>query len=92
MAKIAGVKKNSSKKLAISKPLDDDIYSDKLVEILNTKESWNEYELADGSKLRIKPLVMEVRKSPKKDENGNQQYHIRSSIAIDVQQPPKSKK
>jgi hypothetical protein len=63
------------------------------VSIKNQNEIWSEYDLSDNSKLRIKPLVMEIRKSNKKDADGNYQYHIRSSIVIDVQQPEnKSKK
>lgn len=55
------------------------------VKIENHSEEWSEYELSDGNKLRIKPVVMEVRKSKKKGLDGNPQYQIRSTMLIDVQ-------
>jgi len=64
----------------------------KPIEINNSKEVWSEYELADGTKMRIKPLVMDVIKSHLKDASGNHQYHIRSSMVIDVQPISKVKK
>ncbi len=57
------------------------------IKISDQKEPWSEYDLNDGAKLRIKPVVIEVRKSSMKDLNGNYIYHIKSSIIIDVQQP-----
>lgn len=55
------------------------------MKIIDQKEPWSEYDLDDGSKLRIKPVVIEVRKSDIKGPDGNYLYQAKTNIIIDVQ-------
>jgi len=63
-----------------------------IMTIADQKEVWSEYDLQDGAKMRIKPVVMDIKKSNKKDAEGNFIYHVRANIIIDVQQAQKGKK
>lgn len=56
------------------------------IKITDQKEPWSEYDLDDGAKLRIKPVVIEVRKADEKGPDGNYLYHVKANLIIDVQQ------
>ena len=61
------------------------------VKVRRSEENWSECELEDGTILRVKPIVMEVRKLHLPDVNGNPAYSVRSTLITDVQLPVKTK-
>lgn len=64
-----------------------------LIEIEQSKESWNEYILADGTTLRIKAVLLEVwRISDEYDPEGNPQYVLKTAALPVVRSPEALKK
>jgi len=59
------------------------------VPITDDKEVWSEWSLEDGTKVRIRPILLEARKLKKIDAHGNKEYVIKSTMIIDVQHAPK---
>jgi hypothetical protein len=52
-----------------------------LVDVRDSKEQWNIYELADGTVLRLKPVVSEIwRIIGAHDAEGNPQYLTKATI------------
>ena len=63
------------------------------VEVEKAEEKWNEYRLADGTFLRIKPVVTEVwRAQDEYDSEGNPRYIVKSQVIMAVTPPPGLKK
>ena len=64
------------------------------IEMLEAKEMWSEYQLADGTKLRIKPIMIAVfRVDGQHTADGEPVYNIKSTLITDVRaasQPNKS--
>ena len=55
------------------------------VEVLEAKEAWSEYRLADGTVLRVKPIMIAVsRVEDAESTNGEPVYHMRSTLVTDV--------
>ena len=55
------------------------------VDVLEAKEVWSEYRLADGTILRIKPIMIAVTRVTEADaENGEPVYNMRSTLVTDV--------
>jgi len=51
-----------------------------LVEIENSSENWNEYTLSDGTKVRLKQVLLEAwRFLDLYDQEGNPQYVFKSA-------------
>jgi hypothetical protein len=57
------------------------------------KEDWNEYQLEDGTSLRLKCVVSEVLRVPEMyDQEGNPTYVIKSANMVNVKSPDHLKK
>ena len=55
------------------------------VEVLEAKEAWSEYRLADGTVLRVKPIMIAVsRVDDAESANGEPVYNIKSTLVTDV--------
>jgi len=55
------------------------------VEVLSAKEVWSEYRLADGTVLRLKPIMIDVsRVSEAQTADGDPDYNMRSTLVTDV--------
>jgi len=61
---------------------------DSEVEMLEAKETWSEYRLADGTRLRIKPVMIAVfRADGQTTADGEPVYSMKSTMVIDVRSP-----
>lgn len=55
------------------------------VDVLSAKEAWSEYRLADGTVLRLKPIMIDVsRVSEAQTADGDPVYNMRSTLVTDV--------
>lgn len=55
------------------------------VEVLSAKESWSEYQLADGTVLRLKPIVIGISRVPgAQSADGDPVYNMKSTLVTDV--------
>ena len=55
------------------------------VEVIAEKECWNEYQLADGSALRVKTTLIRVHKAQtEKSPDGTPLYLTRTTQVVDV--------
>lgn len=55
------------------------------VEVLSAKEAWSEYWLADGTVLRVKPIMIDVsRVAEAQTADGDPVYNMRSTLVTDV--------
>jgi hypothetical protein len=55
------------------------------VEIVDTKEAWSEYRLADGTVLRVKPVMLAIsRVEGAEATNGEPVYNMKSTLVTDV--------
>ena len=62
------------------------------IEMLETKERWSEYQLADGTTLRIKPVMIAVfREDGQQTPDGEPVYSMKSTLITDVRAPAGSK-
>jgi hypothetical protein len=60
------------------------------VDITHSNELWSEFTLADGSVLRLKPSVIEVRRQQGQfSPDGNPIYDINAGLLIGVRAPEK---
>lgn len=60
--------------------------------IKNSNEPWAEYVLGDGTLIKIKPVIIDIRKvKGKKSENGDPIYQIKTAVITDVQHSKKGK-
>ncbi len=63
------------------------------VEFQTRKEDWNEYQLMDGSVIKMKMVVSDIfRLDGAYDNEGNPAYHIKSSNVATVKSPDTLKK
>ena len=63
------------------------------VEIKESREQWSSVDLADGTTIRLKTVVVEVKRSEEEyDAEGNPAYRVRSQIIFDVRAPDKLRK
>jgi hypothetical protein len=59
-----------------------------LIEVQNASEQWSHYILADGSVIRLKPVVIEIwRVIGEYDPEGNPLYVVRSRNVLAVTAP-----
>lgn len=56
------------------------------------KEEWNEYEIVDGSTIRMKLVITAVARTDEYDAEGNPVYVIKSSNVVNVSVPENLKK
>jgi hypothetical protein len=61
------------------------------VDVLEAKEIWSEYRLADGTLLRIKPVLIGVSRAPGHTPDGDPIYNIKSTLVTDVRAPQQLK-
>jgi len=55
------------------------------VEVLEAKEAWSEYRLADGTVLRVKPILIAVsRADDTEPATGEPVYNMKSTLVTDV--------
>jgi hypothetical protein len=55
------------------------------VEVLEAKEAWSEYRLADGTVLRVKPIMISVtRIEDAETTTGEPVYTMKSTLITDV--------
>ena len=60
------------------------------VEVVETREVWSEYRLADGSVLRVKPIVISVsRVDDARSAEGEPVYTMKSTLITDVRAAPR---
>ena len=58
------------------------------VEMLESKETWSEYRLADGTRLRVKPVMIAVfRAENEATADGEPVYNMKSTLVVDVRAP-----
>jgi len=59
------------------------------VEMLEAKERWSEYRLADGTTLRLKPVVIAIfRAEGQLTQDGEPVYNMKSTLITDVRAAP----
>ena len=57
------------------------------IEVLEAKEAWSEYRLADGTVLRVKPIMIAVsRVGDPESANGEAVYNLKSTLVTDVRE------
>jgi hypothetical protein len=55
------------------------------IEVIEAKEAWSEYRLADGTVLRVKPIVIAVtRIGDAEAADGEPVYNMKSTLVTDV--------
>jgi hypothetical protein len=55
------------------------------VEVLEAREAWSEYRLADGTVLRVKPIMIAVSRVDDAEAiNGEPVYNMKSTLVTDV--------
>lgn len=72
------------------KPDEQDFDEMERVEVEEEKEYWNEYKLADGTKLRVKLVLAQVAKSVNKaipKSGGEPLYSIKADTIVDANVP-----
>lgn len=58
------------------------------IEILEAKERWSEYRLADGTTLRLRPVMIAVfRADGQYTTDGDPVYNMKSTLVTDVRAP-----
>jgi hypothetical protein len=58
------------------------------VDVLEAKECWSEYRLADGTVLRVKPIMIAVtRVDDMEGAGGEPVYNMKSTLVTDVRSP-----
>jgi hypothetical protein len=58
------------------------------VEMLEAKERWSEYRLADGTTLRLKPVMIAIfRADGQYTPDGDPVYNMKSTLITDVRAP-----
>ena len=63
------------------------------VEILEAKERWSEYRLADGTTLRLRPVMISVfRADGQYTPDGDPIYNMKSTLITDVRAPASAAK
>ena len=63
------------------------------VEILEAKERWSEYRLADGTTLRLRPVMISVfRADVQYTPDGDPVYNLKSTLITDVRAPASAAK
>lgn len=63
------------------------------VDVLQAKEVWSEYQLADGTVLRIKPVMITIsRMEGEHTIEGDPVYNMKSTLVTDVRAPQELRK
>ena len=91
-----GAARNLSMARTAKKPLpsgiDPDSPSDP-VEIVSSDERWSQCTLKDGSIIRLRPVVVEVRRARNKfNPDGEPIYLLKTALITDTKSPPRLRK
>ena len=71
----------------------DAVHTTKDVDVLEAKEVWSEYRLADGTVLRIKPVMIAVsRVEGEHTLDGDPVYNMKSTVVTDLRAPQELRK
>lgn len=63
------------------------------VEIVSTDEHWSKCILKDGSVIRIRPVIVEVRRARNKfNPDGEPLYLLKTALITDTKSPPRLRK
>lgn len=74
-------------------PGSKDLVDAEYIDIVSSKEPWTEYELSDGSMLKIRSLATEVwRVDNEYDPEGNPMYVVKSAGIMSVTAPESLKR
>jgi hypothetical protein len=58
------------------------------IEVVDSKERWSEYRLADGTTMRIKSVVIAVfREDGQQTPDGEPIYNMKSTLITDIRAP-----
>jgi hypothetical protein len=77
----------------VSETHDDSSHDNTEVEVIDAKERWSEYRLADGTTLRIKSVVIAVfREDGHQTADGEPIYNMKSTLITDIRAPATSAK
>jgi hypothetical protein len=58
------------------------------IEVVDAKERWSEYRLADGTTMRIKSVVIAVfRADGQQSQDGEPVYNLKSTLITDIRAP-----
>jgi hypothetical protein len=60
------------------------------VEVVDAREVWSEYRLADGTVLRVKPIMISIsRVEDARGAEGEPLYNMKSTLITDVRTAPR---
>ena len=62
------------------------------MEFKTKKEEWNEYEISDGSTLRLKPVIISIVKIDEYDPDGNPVYMAKATNVVSISAPENLRK
>jgi hypothetical protein len=72
----------------VSEIRDDPVQGTTEIEVLDAKERWSEYRLADGTTMRIKSVVIAVfRENGHQTPDGEPVYNMKSTLITDIRAP-----
>lgn len=63
-----------------------------IMHIQDQRENWSECTLQDGTKIRVRPVITEVKKLRKPGIDGKPAYALKSALITDIQHPNKTNK
>ena len=69
-----------------------DISKGKKIDFKVLKEDWNEYDLDDGTKLKVKTVLIDVIRMPEYNQLGEPIYHLMSQNVVKLASVPKELK
>jgi hypothetical protein len=88
-----GALQGNGQERAVSELRQDSSENTTEVEVLDAKERWNEYRLADGTTMRVKSVVIAVfREDNRQTAEGEPVYSMKSTLITDVRAPSLSLK
>ena len=63
------------------------------IDVLKTVDEWSTYKLADGTAIKVKPIIIHIKRVVGKfDPNGDPIYFVQAGMAVDAQVPSRLKK
>lgn len=80
----------NKKKVKVS--IDNELWEGEIVGFKEIKESWNEYQLEDGTNLKMKLVITRVIRTKKYKANLEPVYYVNSQNVIRADIPKKFKK
>ena len=77
----------------MSESREDSSQKNSEIEVMDAKERWSEYRLADGTTMRIKSAVIAVfREDGHQTADGEPVYNMKSTLITDIRAPAASSK